>query len=174
MSEQQQFENQRELVTYLLDKGLVQVVIDARIPGVCLPPQFKDSPAVALNLSHRFSVPLVFSSTTVCASLSFHGRVFDCTIPWDAVWRVTQYDRSYMFPAAVPEEIKVTALTRLMGDKPVREEAPKKTQLRLVMSNSEDEVQLSPPRTGHLRLVQDGRQLRPAGVDDPEDLPPAA
>ena len=84
--------------------------LDPRRPGVCVPAQFADDPILRLNIAYGFNLPaLDIDDEGVYAVLSFSGRDFGCTIPWDAVFAMTlpqDEHEGVVFPAAVPTELR--------------------------------------------------------------------
>ena len=84
--------------------------LDPRRPGVCVPPQFVSDPVLRLNIAYGFNLPaLDIDDEGVYAVLSFGGRDFGCTIPWDAVFAMTlphDEHEGVVFPAAVPTELQ--------------------------------------------------------------------
>ena len=103
------------------------VHLDPRQPGVCVPPQFASDPVLRLNIAYGFNLPaLDIDDEGVYAVLSFGGRDFGCTIPWDAVFAMTlphDEHEGVVFPAAVPTELQ-GALETSTEALPVAEEEP--------------------------------------------------
>src|SRR2546430_10232540 len=64
--------------------------LDARRPGVIVPPQYAQDPQLRLNLSYRFQIhDLEIDDARVQATLSFGGRPFQCIVPWAAIFGIT-------------------------------------------------------------------------------------
>jgi len=98
----------RAMLERLLDKGLVMVHLDARLPGVAVPKNLKDDPHLRLNLSWRFHIPdFTIDNAHVFASLSFGGVPFPCDIPWRAVFAMSSQvsDEAYLWPDHLPPEL---------------------------------------------------------------------
>ncbi|WP_158542437.1 ClpXP protease specificity-enhancing factor SspB [Lujinxingia litoralis] len=74
------------LFTRLIDEGMVMVILDPRVEGVQVPPQFYGQPELRLNFSHDFHlVDFDYDVQGVRGSLSFQGKRFFCNIPWVAI-----------------------------------------------------------------------------------------
>lgn len=79
----------------LLQGGVVALHLDARHPGVQVPPRFASDPWLVLNFSWRYNLPdFTFDARQVEGSLSFGGRPFFCVIPWPAVFAMSNEART--------------------------------------------------------------------------------
>ena len=105
-------ENQAKQDTFLklLDAGLVMVHLDPRLDGVVVPKEFKDDHVLRLNIAYGFNLPaLDVDEEGIYAVLSFYGRDFGCTLPWDAIFAMTmpdEEDEGALWPLSLPEEWK--------------------------------------------------------------------
>lgn len=142
----------RERLKKLLDKGMVMLHLDARRPGVSVPPQFADDPHLRLNLSYRFApYDLELGETQIRATLTFGGTPWACLVPYRAVFGLTSQSlsESLVWLEDVPEE----ELLSIVGNS----RAP--THPVALHCRTEAEPELSTAvggevRRGHLRLVK--------------------
>lgn len=97
----------RDLVESLLDRGMVMVTLDARSPGVDVPPRLRDDGRLRLNLSHRFGLSMDLNDWGVHATLTFGGVPHPCKLPWGSIYQVLSHATSeqYVFPADVPDDL---------------------------------------------------------------------
>ena len=98
-----------------LDKGMVQVHLDARRPGVLVPAKFRDDFHLVLNLSYRFDPPdLAVSDWGVRQTLSFGGSRFTVGVPWSAIYAIASHMSRdfFMFPNDMPDEVMEGAVER--------------------------------------------------------------
>jgi stringent starvation protein B len=164
-----------------LDKGMVMIHLDARRPGVLVPPSLRGEMNLSLNLSYRFDPPdLTVGDWGVRCTLSFSGSRFKVAVPWSALFairsHVTKECWSYAedMPAELIQQMMVTTkvppLEPVVAEKPgapverprallrevVRQEQPPREE---APATSEAEAEgpkedPPPPRRGHLRLVK--------------------
>lgn len=82
----------RELFLGLMRLGLTKIYVDARRPGVMVPPKWKDEKALVLEYGYDMPVPIRDLNITddgISAVLSF-GRTAEATfVPWTAVFIVS-------------------------------------------------------------------------------------
>jgi stringent starvation protein B len=80
----------KEALLYeLLEKGLVQIQVDATRAGVKVPAHHERDTTLALNLSWKFDPPdLKINSWGIRSTLSFSGTKYCVAIPWSAVYRI--------------------------------------------------------------------------------------
>jgi len=91
-----------------LERGVAMLHLDARRPGVIVPTQYAQDPHLRLNLSYRYQIPdLVIDDALVRATLSFGGRPFQCTVPWEAIFGVTSQATGdgQVWPEDLPVEV---------------------------------------------------------------------
>ena len=99
-------EKKERLVT-ALEHGMVMVHLDARRPGVLVPPHLRQESHLRLNLSYRFDPPdLNVSDWGIRSTLSFSGNRFTVAIPWPALFAVTNHDSKefWLYPDDLPQE----------------------------------------------------------------------
>ncbi len=91
---------------------MVMVHLDARRDGVDVPEQHRGHPALALNLSRAFRLDVFeVGPFSVAASLSFQGEIYQCVIPYGAIFSMTSKadGQSRIFADAVPPEVQILA-----------------------------------------------------------------
>jgi stringent starvation protein B len=163
----------KTLLSYLA-RGVAMIHLDARRPGVVVPPRFQTDPHLRLNLSYRYAIPdFDVSDERVQATLSFGGVPFQCIVPWEAVFGITSQASGdgQVWPEDLPTEV-----VRSLGDKeePAQKRAvpapeTRKPRPALVAVDGEAPPRPvdtpappaaekpgpgEPPRRGHLRLVR--------------------
>jgi stringent starvation protein B len=166
-------EKKQRLLT-ALEKGMAQLHLDARRPGVLVPEAFKKEHHLVLNVSYRFDPPdLTVSDWGVRETLSFSGSRFTVGVPWSALYAIASHvsREFWMYPDDMPPELAIAASERvnteaLTGPKPDVEgppgEGPKSPRaiLREVVldkpeaDDSKEPKEQTPPRRGHLRIVK--------------------
>ncbi|MBN2358413.1 MAG: stringent starvation protein B [Deltaproteobacteria bacterium] len=142
----------RERLKKMLVKGMVMVHLDARHPGVSVPPQYAADPHLRLNLSYRFApYDLDLGEELVQATLTFGGAPWRCQVPYGAIFLLTSrsLDESLLWLEDVPAEELPGIVDS--GRSPLRPVA--------MLSRQEPEPELSravggESRRGHLRLVK--------------------
>lgn len=91
-----------------LDKGMVMIHLDARRPGVLVPPSLRNESHLRLNLSYRFDPPdLTVGEWGVRCTLSFSGSRFKVAVPWSALYAITSHVTMeiWEYPDDMPAEI---------------------------------------------------------------------
>ena len=91
-----------------LEQGMVMIHLDARRPGVLVPPSLKQEAHLRLNLSYRFDPPdLTVGDWGIRSTLSFSGSRFRVAVPWSAVFAITSYvsKEFWMYPDDMPKEL---------------------------------------------------------------------
>src|SRR6266481_798123 len=74
--------SKKQTLLQYLQRGVAMVHLDARRPGVVVPPQYARDAHLRLNLSYRYSIPdLEVFDDRIQATLSFGGRPFRCILP---------------------------------------------------------------------------------------------
>ncbi len=155
-----------------LDRGITQIHLDARRPGVLVPEQYRGNHHLALNLSYRYEPPdLTVTDWGIRETLSFSGRRFTVGVPWSAVYAVLSVvtQEVFMFAEDMPEELMEGATERIgradlhPAKAPPAEPAPRRAVLREVVpeegqgeepKEGERPREATPPRRGHLRVVK--------------------
>lgn len=92
-----------------LGRGLVMIHLDARRPGVSVPPRFAEDFHLRLNLSYRYQPPdLTTTDWGVRETLSFGGQGFRVAVPWSAIFAITgagSEENAWLFPEDMPREL---------------------------------------------------------------------
>jgi stringent starvation protein B len=155
-----------DVLSRLLDLGVVQVTLDARIKDVDVPEHLRGNSQLRLNLSHRYGLPLTLDDWGVRATLTFRGERYACAWPWRSLYAVVPHvgGPPFVFPDDIPVD--------LLSEEYVPEEATAgqitnarkpPPRLRLVESQNEPDssrAQAPPPekpptrRAPHLRVVK--------------------
>lgn len=97
----------RDVFAELLQDGITSLHLDARHPGVRVPPWLRDRGWLVLNYSYRYNIAdFDFDDDEVFASLSFGGRPYPCRVPWSAVFGISDAgrDRLWIWPSLVPTD----------------------------------------------------------------------
>jgi stringent starvation protein B len=154
----------KETLLGFLARGVAMVHLDARRPGVIVPPQYATDAHLRLNLSYRYSIPdLEISDEHVQATLSFGGRPFRCILPWSAVFGITSHGTGdgQVWPEDLPVEVVHTMADRNGGrrrDADASAKPQKRPPLAAVDGLKEERQQQPEPADGaprrHLRLVR--------------------
>jgi stringent starvation protein B len=160
-----------------LDKGMVMIHLDARRPGVRVPPSLRNESHLRLNLSYRFDPPdLAVNEWGVRSTLSFSGSRFEVAVPWSALFAITSHltKEFWMYPDDMPAELIQQTMVTSKVPESVTEAAPPverpRAVLREVVRQEPQEPTAIPagaevedstgkdeppaPRRGHLRLVK--------------------
>lgn len=128
----------RSMIKMALDKGLIQVVVDATKPGVKLPDHLLGSDRVTLNLSWAFKTPMELGDAGLSAVLSFGGKNEEIMLPWDSIWLLKTPDQALLFYESAPFS---------------PEKATPKLDPKELLKALEGGSEITPPRKNHLRLL---------------------
>ena len=165
--------DKKERLLAALDQGMVMIHLDARRPGVLVPPHLRNEAHLRLNLSYRFDPPdLSVSDWGVRSTLSFSGTRFTVAVPWSALFAIASHvtkELFWMYPDDMPPELLQQPASarpqQPLPAMPVAAERPR-TFLREVPTERTEEPKAPevppegpqddppPPRRGHLRLVK--------------------
>jgi stringent starvation protein B len=110
-----QVPGKKETLLAWLARGVTMVHVDARRPGVVVPPQYAGDAHLRLNLSYRYSIPdLEVGDREVSATLSFGGRPFHCVMPWQSIFGITSQASGdgQVWPEDLPVEVVKTFAER--------------------------------------------------------------
>jgi stringent starvation protein B len=156
--------SKKDQVLECLEKGMTQLHLDARRPGVLVPEKFKGQHHLVLNVSYRFDPPdLAVSDWGIRQTLSFGGSRFTVAVPWSALYAVASLvtRESWMFPHDMPEEFAAAATEKAQlppGPEPA--ERPRAVLREVVLDRSNEEpasnepAEPTAPKRGHLRIVK--------------------
>lgn len=135
-------DEKKERLLAALDAGLTMIHVDARRPGVAVPPHLKEQNHLRLNLSYRFDPPdLSVGDWGVRATLSFAGKRFAVAVPWSALFAITSQvtQEFWMSPSDMPPELMQKAMEAEAAAAAQESKAPKpKLQLQEVPPPSEE------------------------------------
>ena len=100
--------DKKETLLAFLERGVAMLHIDARRPGVVVPPQHATDAHLLLNFSYRYAIPdLTIDGRGVRATLSFRSQPYACTLPWSAVFGMTSQPSGagQAWPEDIPAEV---------------------------------------------------------------------
>lgn len=144
-----------------LERGLVMVHLDARRPGVLVPPELRCESHLRLHLSYKFVPPdLSVGDWGIRSTLSFSGKRFTVALPWSALFAITSKvtHEFWMFPEDMPAELsRVTPPTLVAASRARAPLEVRPVALREVdgEGKSSDAEEGDAPRgRPHLRLVK--------------------
>jgi stringent starvation protein B len=138
----------------LLERAEARVHLDARRPGVALPPRFLDEPHLRLDYGYRFTPPipdLVIDDAGIHATLSFNRLPCATFVPWSAIYLIADFDgNGAVWQEDIPSDLMVDGPE---GDEPPRAEPPSAIE---PPRNAEKppEPPGKKPRPSHLKLVK--------------------
>ena len=93
----------------LMQASSVFVHLDPRHAAAAVPPQFRSSPLLVLEIGMNMVRPipdLRLEEDGINATLSFGGRPFQCWLPWDAIFAlVTPEKKAMVWQNDVPQEL---------------------------------------------------------------------
>lgn len=156
--------SKKDQVLECLEKGMTQIHLDARRPGVLVPEKFRGQHHLVLNISYRFDPPdLAVSEWGIRQTLSFGGSRFTVAVPWSALYAVASLvtRESWMFPHDMPEEFAAAATEKAQLPPELETDAepkPRAVLREVVLEKKEGEpeepTEPTAPRRGHLRIVK--------------------
>lgn len=104
------------------DEGLVAIHLDARRPGVSVPPHLRGELALRLDIAYGFNLPrLEIDDEGVEATLSFGGRNYTCFLPWYAIFSLSRprhEGEGFVWPESLPVELRGPMTAALAGPEP--------------------------------------------------------
>jgi stringent starvation protein B len=146
--------SKKEVLLALLERAEARVHLDARRPGVILPPRFLDQAHLRLDYGYGFAPPipdLVIGDDGIHATLSFNRLPFTTFVPWSAVYLIADFDgNGAVWQEDIPEDLRIE---QDAGGAPPSPSPAGPTGL-----TSEPEKPPEPsgkkPRPSHLKLVK--------------------
>jgi hypothetical protein len=90
-SEPRPARTKRDVVTSLLARDAVRITLDARRPGIVVPPAQRSERDLVLRVGYKLTPPipdLALDDHEMRATLTFNGKPFLCHVPWSAVYGV--------------------------------------------------------------------------------------
>ena len=112
--------SKKQTLLAFLQRGVAMLHLDARRPGVVVPPQYAHEAHLRLNLSYRYSIAdLIVDDGHVQATLSFGGTPFQCQLPWPAIFGITSHESGdgQVWPEDLPVEVMQTLSERNEHDR---------------------------------------------------------
>lgn len=166
--------DKKERLLAALEQGMVMIHLDARRPGVLVPPHLRNEPHLRLNLSYRFDPPdLSVNDWGIRSTLSFSGTRFTIAVPWSALFAIASHvtkELGCVFADDMPPDLlpQATMTTKVPTQEvaapaPAAAEARPRAVLREVPGEKDAPPEAPPegprdepptPRRGHLRLVK--------------------
>lgn len=147
----------KQVLLGFLERGVAMVHLDARRPGVAVPPQYTGDAHLRLNLSYRYNIPdFEITDEHVQATLSFSGRSFRCVLPWPSIFAITS--AASADGQVWPEDLPVEVAQSSRGQKARPSQPP--VTLAPVEEDTPSEAAQEPskpsgaPARSHLRLVR--------------------
>jgi len=112
--------SKHEAFLALLQEGWTSLHLDARRPGVIVPPHLRAEPHLVLQYGHDLPIPipdLEVDEHGVRATLSFSKSPQRTFVPWTSVYVVTCNDgRGVLYHEDLPEDVSIIA-THPHGDR---------------------------------------------------------
>ncbi len=162
-------DSKHRIFGHMLQDGDVFLHLDPRTNGVGLPELFDDQPMLVLQLGLDMAIPipdLEITAKGISATLSFHRSPFSCFVPWVAVFAMNSingmgwcwYDDTPLEVARRPTKEEKETFSMVDGGAQqvyMGGEASKEHNSKFGVVNGEAKMEeLTPPKTGHLRLVK--------------------
>jgi stringent starvation protein B len=136
----------------MLEAGMVMLHLDARRPGVQVPPALSIDHHLRLNFSYRFHLEhFEITEAGLEASLSFSGVPHACEVPWSAVFAMTSHASGEwrIWGEDLPDEVLDRAAALTGDDDPV--DVADKLELD---EDLEPAAAAPVRRVGHLRVIK--------------------
>ena len=140
------------------------VHLDARRPGVIVPPQYSHDAHLRLNLSYRYAIPdFQIDERRIQATLSFSGAPFQCILPWESIFGITSHaGDGQVWPEDLPTEVMQTLSRPEQTPPQPRKERPGLSAVpreaqggdRSSAEARDGDPSAAAPRRAHLRLVR--------------------
>lgn len=153
-------EHKKTFIETALGQGRIQVMVKTNVEGVKLPEFLMAEPNAILNLSWRFGTLLELTATGIRAVLSFNRKEEEVEFPWESIWFVRLASGT---PVMFREDAPIDNLpASILGDrapdvfKPMREMLEKQDEYdkrRRFKATENEAPELTPPRKGHLKLL---------------------
>jgi stringent starvation protein B len=116
--------SKQEAFLALLGEGWTSLHLDARRPGVIVPPQLRSDAHLVLQYGHDLPIPipdLEVDEYGVRATLSFSKTPHLTVVPWSAVYIVACDDgRGVLYHEDVPDDVSIVA-AHSFGDRVLAE-----------------------------------------------------
>src|SRR5436190_19882168 len=147
----------------LLREGWTSLHLDARRPGVVVPPPLRGEPHLVLQYGHDLPIPipdLEVDEYGVRATLSFSRAAHRTVVPWSAVYVVACDDgRGVLYSEDVPPDVTVIAARATSDAAPADPEAEAELEAQ--------EIAMPVARQSVLRSVPADAAAATADLDTP-------
>lgn len=129
--------SKRAVADALLARGPILVHVDARRPGVAVPPRFAGETKLVLRFGYGLNPPipdLTVDDAGIAGTLVFGGTPFGCVLPWAAVFALILDGeaRGMVWPEDAPDEPDVVPPAEPDGEPEPPGRAKRPSHLRLV------------------------------------------
>jgi stringent starvation protein B len=115
--------SKRDAFAAFLREGWVSLHLDARRPGVVVPPAFSSEPHLVLQYGRNMPIPIPDLEVTdegVSATLSFSRAPHRTHVPWSAIYVVACTDgRGILYYEDVPQEVSLMTPPGVPGRPPI-------------------------------------------------------
>jgi stringent starvation protein B len=101
----------KDMISLVLDRGVVNIRFDPRHPGVDVPAHLRRGPELILKFSHYYDAPIDLTEDHISQVLSFQGQDHPCHVPLAAIDAIKVEGHDFQ-PAPVPQAPRL----RLIGD----------------------------------------------------------
>lgn len=139
----------------LLERAEARVHLDARRPGVVLPPRFLGQAHLRLDYGYGFTPPipdLVIDDEGIRATLSFNRQLFTTFVPWSAVYLIADFDgNGAVWQEDIPSDLKIE---QDAGGAPPSETSSSSSPSPSPPPDDDKPPSGKKPRPSHLKLVK--------------------
>ena len=142
-----------DFLLYLLEEDDAMVCLDSRHPEVDVPATHKNNSSLNLVVNLNFRRTIEITEEGIFATLAFNGRPYKCTLPFDAVWAISDPNmkNGQVWEESIPKDMNLP--------EQVMETPPEKplAKLKPVKSSGKPSKE---PKTGdkrdrsHLRVIK--------------------
>ena len=142
----------KRIIDSCLQKGATKLVVVSSVAGVSLPPYLMSNRTNIIAISRRFRGELALLDSGIETELSFKGELFHVVVPWDSIQTIMDINGDTHTFADTIEELH----QNLNSIREPREERPPFKPEVIVDNTQELGIKpnnITPPRSGHLRLV---------------------
>ncbi|MBL7662674.1 hypothetical protein JNK13_07975 [bacterium] len=151
----------------LMKGEFVLMHVDSRKPGVTVPENLLNNPALVLKLSYQFQGKIERNDSGIEAYLLFNNKYELCILPWTSVWGISpSHGQQILWPEDIPKEVLVQLAKNQLGlmmkklffGKKIKERRPDETQFPEAATTSEktepSETDPKKNKGQHLRLIK--------------------
>ena len=142
-----------DFLLYLLEEDDAMVCLDSRHPEVDVPATHKNNSSLNLVFNLNFRRPIEITEEGIFATLAFNGRPYKCTLPFDAVWAISDPNmkNGQVWEESIPKDMNLP--------EQVMETPPEKPLAKLKSVKSSGKPSKEPKTGGkrdrsHLRVIK--------------------